>query len=102
MTLDYIWWWGSSSGALRNVESPLPGSFWSGITVSVEVPFMGQIDLFENYKFEIGILKTMYSGSPYFIYIYIYIYIYIVRLNQPYSFLQKKEKKKLTQEKIQC
>ena len=52
MTSNWMWWWGSSSKALGNVEYLLiaitPGLLLPRLVVSVRVAFMGQIDLFEN------------------------------------------------------
>ena len=60
MTLNCFWWWGSSSGDLKNVVylfiPLLPGQLWSVVVVLVKVSYMYQITR----------LKI----------IYIYIYIY--------------------------
>ena len=58
MTLNCIWWWGSSSGALENVEY-----FFIAITLGSSLKrsgsiCKGQIGLFENYQYLIGILET--------------------------------------------
>ena len=52
MTLNCIWWFGSSSGALGSVEyifiSITPRPTLTGVVVLVSVPWMGQIDLFKK------------------------------------------------------
>ena len=50
MTLNCIWWWDSSPGALENVEylfiAVLQAPLWPGVVVRIRVPSMGQIELF--------------------------------------------------------
>ena len=41
------------------VVSLLPGPLWLGVVVSVREPFLGQIDMFENYKYGREMLETI-------------------------------------------
>ena len=60
MPLNCIQWLGSSSEALwRTLSLPLlPGLLWPGVIVPDREQSMGQIDLFKNYLYLIGILDT--------------------------------------------
>ena len=51
--VSWIWWWGSNGEVLVlqlwGISMPLfPGPLWSRVVVPVRVPFMGQIELFNN------------------------------------------------------
>ena len=50
MTLNCIWWWGSSSGGL----SLLPDQLWPRVVILVRIPSIGEIDLFKEYLYSIG------------------------------------------------
>ena len=60
MTLNCVWWWGSSSRDLESVEYPFiaitPRSI---VTQSVRILSVGQMDQFENYQYQKGMLKTI-------------------------------------------
>ena len=52
MTLNCIWWWGSTSEVLESVEySFISITPMSTLTQSGRVLSMGQIDLIENYSY---------------------------------------------------
>ena len=46
----------------------LPGPLWTGVTVPVRVPSIGQIDLFKNYLYSLG--PCARKTNSWFIYIY--------------------------------
>ena len=54
LTLNSIWWWGSSYGALENIAMTLR------VVVPVRVSSMCQIDPFERYLYLIGILECIW------------------------------------------
>ena len=58
MTLNCIWYWGSTFGALGIVDNPLlqllPGPLRPGVVVPLKVPCVSQKDLFENYLYLMG------------------------------------------------
>ena len=61
MILNYIWWWDSSSGNLESVEYSfivINPRFTLTQHGSIKVPSMGQIDLFKNYSYSIGLLAN--------------------------------------------
>ena len=59
MTLNCIWWWGYDSGdvefgiPLHCHDSQLP--LWPRVVISVRAPSKGQVELFENYLYLIGL-----------------------------------------------
>ena len=71
-TLNCIWRWGSSSGEQRSVEYPFIASLlWAGVAVPVRISSMGQIDLFQNDLYSIGLrakekpLKQLHKKCKY-------------------------------------
>ena len=52
MTLNWIGWWGFSSGECLHC-------LWPGVVVHVCVLSIDQIDLFANYLYNIGICDTI-------------------------------------------
>ena len=59
MTLNFIWLYDSSYGALDGVVTSLlpllPGPLCPGLVVCIRVLFIGQIDLFKKYLYSAGI-----------------------------------------------
>ena len=50
ITLNCIWWWDSSAGALESALSLplLPGPLWPRVIAPVGIPSMDQIELFNH------------------------------------------------------
>ena len=54
--VNYIWWWGSSSGTLGEcgvfpLMTLLSGPLWPGVVVPIKFPSVGQINLFKSYSY---------------------------------------------------
>ena len=64
MTLNCIWWWGSSPGDLESMEylltAIIPRSTMTWRDCTYQVQSMGQTDLFKNCSYLIGILDAIY------------------------------------------